>query len=221
MKPTTHTIRTALRTWSVPALLGLLVAASMGPAGAQSTSGSEALKAATQLANGIRAATGAKPVQTKFPPGDPCTILPLAEVQKVFPGARAGERSRRLEEYGSTECGWKGPDGQVVIAAQESYTGGDAKEEVRGMAQGFTDPLKAQSLRNVRVETFPGLGSDAAAVVETADPKRGILGDGAILIVTRAKHSVMLLSAELPHRDRAAALKALDELGRSAAKRLQ
>lgn len=220
MKHTAHKIGTALRR-SMPALLGLLVAASMGPAGAQSTSGSEALKAATQLANGIRAATGAKPVQKKFPPGDPCTILPLAEVQKVFPGARAGERSRRLEEYGTTECGWKGPDGQVVIAAQESYTGGDAKEEVRGMAQGFTDPLKPQSLHNVRIETFASLGSAAAGIVETADPKRGILGDAAMLIVTRGNHSVMLGSATLPRRDRAAALTALEELGRVAAKRLQ
>ena len=221
MKPTTHPIRTALRTWSVPALLGLLAAASAGPAGAQSTSGSEALKAATQLATGIRAATGTKPAQEKLPPGDPCTILPLAEVQKVFPGARAGERSRRLEEYGTTECGWKGPNGQVVIGVQESYTGGDVKSEVRGMAQGFTDPLKPQSLRNVRIETFPSLGSEAAAVVETADPKRGILGDAAMLIVIRGRHAVMLGSAELPRRDRAAALKALEDLGRVAAKRLQ
>lgn len=220
MKNATTSIGKTCRVRTLPVMLAL-VAAGIGQAGAQQ-SPSEALKAATKLAEGIRKATGAPAPHAKLPPGDPCTVLPLADVQRVFPGAKAGERSRRLEEYGLTECGWKGADGQVVLAVQESYNrGGTAKEEARGMAQGFTDPLKPQSLKNVRIETFPGLGVDAAAFVETADPKRGILGDGALMELRRGERSLSLGSGELPRRDRAAALRAFEELGRVAAKRLQ
>jgi hypothetical protein len=212
--------RTSLHARATSVLLALAGAA-FAAIGAESTKGSEALKSATQTAKDVAGTTGAKAPQTKLPAGDPCTVLPLSEVQKAFPGAKAGERSRRLEEYGTTECGWKGPNGQVVLAAQESYNSGTAKEDVQGMAMGFTDPLKPQSRRNVRVETFPSLGSEAAAFVEQADPKRGILSDGAILSLRRGQHTVWLMSSELPRRDRAAALKAFEELGRVAAKRLQ
>ena len=168
------------------------------------------------------AAQSTKAPQKKLPAGDPCSIVSLADVQKAFPGARAGERSTRLAQYGITECGWKGANGQIVLAAQESYnSGSSAKEDALGMAQGFVDPLKAQALKNVRIESFPGLGVDAAAFVETADAKRGILGDGAMLELRKGEHNVSLGSAELPRRDRAAALKAFEELGRAAAKRLQ
>ena len=203
------------------ALLSLLAAAGVGLANAQTVSNSEAQKAAMQTAKGIRAVTGGQPAPKKLPVGDPCAILSLADVQKVFPGAKAGERSRRLEEYGSTECGWKDARGQVVVAVQESYDTGSAKDDLLGMAAGFTDPLKPQSRRNVRIEVLPGIGSDAAAFVETADPKRGILGDGAMLSLRRGEHTIWVMSVELPRRDRAAALKVFEELGRVAAKRLQ
>jgi hypothetical protein len=204
-------------------LLSLLAAAGVGLANAQTPSNSEAQKAATQIAKGIRAVTGGQPAPKTLPAGDPCAVLSLADVQKVFPGARAGERSRRLEEYGITECGWKGPNNLLVLAVQESYTGANttAREEALGMAQGFTDPLKPQSLKNVRIESFAGLGVDAAAFVETADPKRGILGDGALMELRRGNHAISLGSGELPHRDRGAALRAFEDLGRTAAKRLQ
>ena len=203
-----------------PAWLAMLALVA-GGAFAQTTTPAQTLKSATKTANDIRAATGAKPAAAKeLPTGDPCTILSLADVQRVFPGAKAGERSKRLEEYGMTECGWKDASGQVALVVQESYNSGtSAREDALGMAQGFTDPLKAQSLKNVRIETFPGLG-DAAAFVETADPKRGILGDGALMELRKGRHNISIGSGDLPHRDRAAALKAFEELGRAAAKRL-
>jgi hypothetical protein len=174
------------------------------------------LAAATVLGVAVAA-----PPAPKLPSGDPCTIVSLADVQKVFAGAKAGERSKRLEEYGITECGWKGANGQVVLAVQESYNSGkSAREDALGMAQGFTDPLDRKALKNVRIEAFPTLGVDAAAFVETADKGRGILGDGALLELRRGEHNISLGSSELPRRDRAAALKALEDLGRAAAKRL-
>lgn len=203
----------------LPALLASL--AMVASAGAQTTSPSQTLKSATKTANDIRAMTGAKPAAKELPSGDPCSILPQSDVQRIFPGAKNGERSKRLEDYGTTECGWKDSSGQVMLVVQESYNSGvSAKEDARGMAQGFTDPLKGgQALKNVRIETFPALG-DAAAFVETADPKRGILGDGALMELRKGRHNISIGSSELPRRDRAAALKAFEDLGRIAVKRL-
>lgn len=189
-------------------------------AGAQTATQAQALKDATKTAKGIRDMTGAKPAAKDLPAGDPCAILSLADVQKIFPGVKRAERSKRLEEYGTTECGWKDASGGVVVVVQESYNdGASAKEDALGMAQGFTDPLKTQSLKNVRIESFPSLG-DAAAFVEAADPKRGILGDGAFMEIRKGRHIVSIGSADLPRRDRAVALEAFKDLGRVAAKRL-
>jgi hypothetical protein len=172
------------------------------------------------MAKDFLAATGTKPAAKKLPEGDPCTIVATADVQKVFPGAKA-ERSKRLEEYGITECGWKGANGQIVLAVQESYNSGkSAHEDALGMAQGVVDPMNARALKNVRIEAFPALGVDAAAFVETADKAKGILGDGALMELRRGEHNISLGSGELPRRDRAAALKAFEDLARVAAKRL-
>ena len=188
---------------------------------AQKATPEDTLKSATETARKIREATGSKPAAKAIPAGSPCDILTSGDVQKAFPGAKAGERSTRLEEYGITECLWKSPKGQVLLAAQESMSKSTVKEDIMGMAQGFTDPLKANSLNNVRFESFNDLGYPAMAFVEKADPARSILGDGAMLIMRNGDHSISLASAELAERDRGAALKALNELGKVAAKRLK
>lgn len=180
----------------------------------------EALNGATELADQIRQQTAGAPPAARLPSGDPCAILPLAIVQKAFPGAKAGERSRRLEQYGSTECGWKDAKGVVLVAVQESFSSGSAVEDVEGMAMGFTDPLNPQARKNVKLEKFQALGADAAAFVERQDPARGILSDGAMLSVRRGDHTVWVMTNQLSRRDRAAALKTLEELGQAAARRL-
>ena len=188
---------------------------------AQSSVGTDASRAAEKTAKDIRSMTGAKPAAKKLPEGDPCTIVSLADVQKVFPAVKASERSKRLEEYGITECGWRSGNGQVALVVQESYNPGkSANEDALGMAQGFTDPLNARAVKNVRVETIPGLSADGAAFVETADKARGILGDGAFMSLRRGSHNITLGSGELPRRDRAAAMKGFADLARVAEKRL-
>jgi hypothetical protein len=188
---------------------------------AQKATPDETLKSATETARKIREATGSKPTAKAIPAGNPCDILSSSDVQKAFPGSKAGERSTRLEEYGITECAWKGPRGQVVLVVQESSSKGTVKEDIMGMAQGFTDPLKSNSLDNVRFESFSDLGPPAMGFVEKADPARSILGDGAMLIMRNGDHTISLGSGELAQRDRSAALKTLDELGKAAAKRLK
>ena len=205
-------------------IVGLLVwfaASGVLNAYAQNTKADDALKSATETAKKIREATGSKPAPKAIPAGDPCEILSLADVQKAFAGAKAGERSRRLEEYGITECSWKGPKGAVVLAVQESNSNGTVKEDVMSMAQGFTDPLNPKARNNVRYESFSGVGTTAMGFVEQSDPKRGILSDGALLAMRDGMHTIWLMSNELPQRDRAAAVKALEELGKAASKRLK
>ena len=188
---------------------------------AQKVTPDETIKSATEAARKIREATGSKPAAKTIPAGNPREILSTSDVQKAFPGTKAGERSMRLEEYGITECSWKGPNGQVVLVVQESSSKGTVKEDIMGMAQGFTDPLKPNSVNNMRFESFSDLGSPAIGFVEKADPARSILGDGAMLIMRNGDHTISLGSGELAQGDRGTALKTLDELGKRAAKRLK
>jgi hypothetical protein len=74
----------------------------------------------------------------------------------------------------------------------------------------------------VRYETVAGvgLGNEAVAIVEPQDAKRGIVTEAAMLSMHRGQRTLWLTSPALPARDRTAALKTLEALGRIAAKRL-
>lgn len=158
----------------------------------------------------------------KVPNGDPCTVVPLADVQKAFPGAKAGVRSTRVEKYGLTECEWKDGGAVVVFGVQEFYGNSSALEEAKGMAMGFIDPSNPGAARNLRYETLSGVGlaNDAVAIVEARDARRGIMTDGAMLVLHRGPRTLFLTSPVLQARDRAAALKTFEILGQIAAKRL-
>jgi hypothetical protein len=123
-------------------------------------------------------------------------------VQKAFPGAKAGERSARLEKYGITECSWKGGKGQVVLLVQESSSKGTVNEDIRSMAIGLTDPAKWGTLDNIRFESFNDIGFPAMGFVEKADPAKSILSDGAMLFMRNGDQTVSLASGELAQRDR-------------------
>lgn len=157
----------------------------------------------------------------KLPSGDPCTVLPLSDVQKAFPGAKPGVRETRKEKYGITECAWKDGSGVVVFGVQEFYGRDTAMVETQGFAMAMVGGNMANA-RNVRYEilTGVGLGNEAVAFVEASDAKRGIVSDGAMLTLHRGDHTLWLTSPALPARDRAAALKTLEVLGRIAVKRL-
>jgi hypothetical protein len=158
---------------------------------------------------------------TKIPSGDPCTVVPLSDVQKAFPGARPGVRETRKEKYGVTECTWKDGGGVVVFGVQEFYGRDSAMEETKSFALAIVEG-KVASVRNVRYETLTGigLGNEAVAFVEPIDAKRGIVSDGAMLTLHRGERTLWLTSPALPARDRAAALKTFEVLGRIAVKRL-
>lgn len=88
-----------------------------------------------------------------------------------------------------------------------------------GMAQGFADSLKANSVDNVCFDFFSELGPPAIRFVEKVDPARSIPGDGAMLIMRNGDHTISLGSSQPAQRDRGAARKPLYELRIAAAKR--
>lgn len=149
----------------------------------------------------------------------PCRLLTDAEVRAVFPDAKTGKRNRSREEYGISACQWSGAHGDFVAEVWKAK-GSSADNEIRGLMGGFVDPRMAAAEKNVRYESVSGVGDQACAVVEIEDEQRGVLSNVALLVARRGDQILALSSPELPHRERGAALRALRELGRVAARRL-
>ena len=181
---------------------------------------SDAQKAAKQRLNEIHSVTGGSGVKKRLPPGDPCTVLSLADIQKVFPNVKKAERNVDLEKYEIIECRWVNSDGGPLFVVQEWLGTSSAKDEARGMASRLVDPTKSQSAKNVRVEMLPSIGVDAAAIVETADAARGIMAASAALFMSNGEVTMMVGGGDMAGKDRTAVLKSLEELGKIAAKRL-
>jgi len=171
------------------------------------------------LAGLAGASSAAAQSQPRPPLGNPCQLLTDAEVRAVFPGAKAGRADHRREEYGIADCVWDYPGGsfalQLSAAPSQSFD-----EEVKGNTTGFLDPVKGGAAGAIRYEKLTAVGDRATAVVEAADAKRGILTNIGMVIVQRGKREIVLGSPDLVKRDRAAALKALQDLGKAAAGRL-
>jgi hypothetical protein len=151
------------------------------------------------------------------PATDPCGVLTTAEVRRMFPDAGVGKLDRSMEKYGMTTCIWDHPGGRF---SAQFFSGEQATvdDEVRSRASAFLDPTS--TAKNVRYETLDGIGDRAVAAIERSDQARGILSDFALLVVQRGERQVAFMSTQLATRDRGAALDALAELGRAAARRL-
>jgi hypothetical protein len=158
----------------------------------------------------------------KLPSGNPCTVVPIPDLQRAFPGVKPGERATRMEKYGMTECEWKDGSGVVVFVIQEFYGRDTAMDEAQTLGMTMVQGNTANA-RNVKYEvlTGVGLGNEAVALVEARDAKRGIVTDGAMLVLHRGERTLFLTSSLLPKRDRAAALKTFEVLGKVAATRLE
>ena len=155
----------------------------------------------------------------KLPKTDPCKLLTDAEVREVFPDAKPGQRERTREEYGIVACLWNHPGGRFAVQVTHEKPG-TVDNEIRGMAMGSVDPLNPAAREAVRYETIKSVGDQAMAIVEPADKQRGILDDVAYLVTQRGDQQIVLMSNALASRDRAAAVKALEELGKTAVSRL-
>lgn len=151
---------------------------------------------------------------------DACALLTTAEVQQAFPGSKPGRADRPLESAGIVRCVWDSRDGQLLLVAGEDAAEDTPKDEAETLALGLVNPARADALRPVRFEILPGVGDAAIAVVERRDEAKGILQDGAILVVRRGKRQVAIMATALARRDRSEALRVLGELGRAIARRL-
>lgn len=184
-------------------------------------------KAARELADKIQSmtqggggATGVKAATEPLPKVDPCSLLTGAEVRQYFPKAKAPVRERDREKYGITACIWDHPAGRLVLQLTLGAEPGSSNDEAQGLVLGFVDPLKPGVREQVRIEKIDGVGSEAAAVVEKADEKRGILSDAAYLYTQRGDVQLLVAAVDLARGDRSAALNTLREIGRIAAGRL-
>lgn len=149
---------------------------------------------------------------------DACKVLSDAEVRRVFPDAKSGTRDASLEKYGITSCQWAGRGRfSLTLAAGDI---GTIDEEIDTIAQGFVDPLKPGSIRNLRIIKFAGIGDAAMGFIETTDASKGILTTAAVVVVQRGKKQVTMFSSELANRDRATAQESLADLARAASKRM-
>jgi hypothetical protein len=165
-----------------------------------------------------------KPAAPKLPAGDPCKTLTDAEVRQVFPDATNGHRDTNLETYDILACTWSSPKGltylQLSIWDTEPKT--SIADELTDSAQGLvTDTFKVnEGLRTAGPVTVNNVGDRAMAIVVPQADRAHFLQQGAVLVAQRGQRTLRLESVGLAARGRAPALKALEELGRAAAKRL-
>ena len=157
--------------------------------------------------------------QPKEPPGDACKLLTDAEVRVVFPNAKPAKRDTSVDKYGIASCIWEHPGGRFAVQLMKAAAKID--DEMRGRLSGNLDPLKPRGANDaVRIVTVSDVGDAARAFVEPTDQKRGVVQGVAMLIAQRSGNQIILMSDQLPERERGAALKALEDLGRAAVKRL-
>ncbi len=168
------------------------------------------------------AASAAKSAsRPKGPPAaaSPCSLLTVAEVGVAAPHATAGKADAADAANGVYGCIWETAAGRVWLQA---YLAGPSSVSttILGHAPDLVDPSIKGAIEKVRIETFPSVGDGAMAIVEHADPARGILSSKAILVVKRGDYLATLFAPELALGDRATALQKLQVLGGQIAGRL-
>jgi hypothetical protein len=158
---------------------------------------------------------------TAGPPAaaSPCKLLTVAEVSAAAPHATAGKPDAADAANGVYACIWETAAGRVWLQA---YLAGPSSVStaILGHAPDLVDPSTKGAIDKVRIETFAGVGDGAMAIVEHADPARGILSSKAILVVKRGEYMATLFAPELALGDRAMALQKLQALGGQIASRL-
>jgi hypothetical protein len=201
------------------ACAGALMLAIAGVAPAADKTAKEARDLADKVQSVTAPGKAGEPAEP-LPKGDPCALLTQAEVAAVFPKASPGKRERTREKYGITACVYEHAGGQLGVQLWLAGPGVRMADEADGLAAGMVDPVMRGARKNVRIETIKGLGDDAAAFAERADPKRGILSTGAIAFVRRGERVLTIGDSDFGQPDRAGTLKTLEALARQATARL-
>lgn len=145
---------------------------------------------------------------------NPCALLALSDVRRLYPDAQAGVADQKLARDGIFRCTWKHGAGTLFLV-----TGAAADDTVADEAESWSlailDPLRNDAARNLRYETVRGVGEAAMAVVERSDKAKGFMQDGAYITVRLGPALVTLLAPDLARGDRAEALRRLTQLGKA------
>lgn len=150
--------------------------------------------------------------------GDPCSLVTDGEVRKSFAGAKSGERDHSLDQYGIASCKWEATASTLIV--QIYGVKGTLENELRGRMLGSLDPLQPAARDKVRYDVIAALSDEAMVVVEKGDPPAGVLADVAVLGMRHEEKFAIIFNSTLVEGDRAATIKALETLARSAAPRL-
>jgi hypothetical protein len=171
-----------------------------------------------------RAATQPDIAATLAVPNGACDLLRMADIQRVLPEARAGQRNDDLAEQGVAKCEWPSTSGKWNELELGTWTqdGSDDTpiESARDALMGLADSLRSDAKASIRIETLSGVGDEAVAIVETPDAGKGILSHAAWLTLRKGKRLVTIASSDIARRERALALRQLSELGAAAADNL-
>ncbi|MEZ5290567.1 MAG: hypothetical protein R2745_05765 [Vicinamibacterales bacterium] len=147
-----------------------------------------------------------------------CALLTLADVRRAFPGAAAGQPDRSLARQGIDRCTWTHPNGRVLVIS--GAAGESPRDEALSWMEGLVDPMRADAVRQIRIESIAGIGGGAVAIVEPRDAARGILQDAALIVVRGHTAHATVMAGPLARQDRAEALRVLTALGTALAPRL-
>lgn len=153
---------------------------------------------------------------TQAPPANPCALLPMTAVRRLYPDAQAGVPDLSLANKGVVRCTWKHSLGTLFVITGDD-AGDSAAEEAESWALTIVDPLRNDAAKHVRYEPVAGIADAAVAVVERRDPGRGFIQDGAYLAVRRGTLLVTILAPDLARGDRGEALRRLTQLGQALA----
>jgi hypothetical protein len=152
------------------------------------------------------------------PADDPCTIVTDKQVHQVLGQTKPGKRDHSVDQYGIATCKWETSTNTLVV--QIFRAKGTVEDELRSRASGVIDPMKPGAGKNVRYEKVPHVGDETMIAAEKGDESQGLFSDIAALVSRRGDRMAVLFMASLVDGDRAATLKALEDLGGKAAARL-
>jgi hypothetical protein len=149
-----------------------------------------------------------------LPPGDPCRLLSNGDVHRVFSKTSdvTGKFDHSVEALGIVKCVWDYPSGVVSVIVSLDATSGGSKDA----AQMLADPFAMNPNKNIRYEVITGIGDEATAVAEVANPSKDIKRDLAVIATQRGKQQIIIVSTDTPTSDRTGSLKALQDLARIA-----
>lgn len=199
---------------SVIAMILAAVCASGCSPSADSSGAASARASAPLSASSTESAANAGPTG---PVDNVCALLTDAEIRHVFPDAASGKRNTESLQYGLDRCAWKTATGQIGVEAS-NVEAGAFENDLRGELQGAVDPRVNRALDRIQFHQVDGIGDHAVAVLEKADPQRGIYADITLLAIQRGhRMAVLMLNEGAPS---SSSLDNLKDLGRKLAPRL-